>query len=802
MGDSSQSELKQFNYSSFVKRSDLGRGSFGCVELLHSKELKELVVGKFFVACGDQRTIEKDLINATREAHILAQIKHLNIVRFIGITSSVDRFGIILEYVCCGNLENFLLQDTDISIPWSIRLRIFAELADALDYLHNKNPPKSYIHGDLKPQNVLLTDTLQTKLADFGAATIAKFTGATSKTINGSGNAQHTPYYTAPEYLKFPSKHRQCSMDVYSYGMIGYEIITRKAIFSESKVGIGTLICLISETGQKPCETSISVTASTIENNSKAKKIFDCLSSVMRRCWQTTPEDRPKIADVKQDLNRLAHSENIFDEAADAEAKYLVDRRKLKSKLKPIKKVDAEVKSLVNRRKLKSKLKPFKKVDAEVKSLVNRKKLKSKLKPIKKADADAKSLVKPIKKANAEAYSLINRRKLKSKLKPIKKADANSKSLVKPIKKTEAEAYSLINRRKLKSKLKPTKKPEALKRQIMLNLFSSKKTLALFLLYALILPVLSLLLSIFSFYTNTPNVFKEEIEGMFLLVDGKRLEKFDISENVTVLADFPDFFQEQTTVQNIVKLKNLVYIISCLNKKTALRTNLSKPALTWNELEWGDAYKNRKYISFKDSIMAIGTQNDYMDYDCQHPIIESSLAFLYNTTTGTWLQLPDMNEARLGHALVVFKGSVCAMGGSGSRSAECFNQTTNKWTYLPAMNSTRRDAVAVELSNELYVIGGTASFSLEQHSVDQIKKYYSRYAKLSVEKYNPVAKQWTTVAKLNEARVFHGAGVFNGKIVVVGGFSSVVEVYDPNLNKWRAETNLYNAQRYTRIIAA
>ena len=135
-------------------------------------------------------------------------------------------------------MESFLLYETNF-VSWKIGSRFFAELAEALDYLHNFNPP--CVRGDLKPQNILLTDRLQFKLADFGASKFATLSGATT-VPNAVGNTQHTPFYSGPEYLKEPSVKRYPSMDVYSYAMIGYEIVTRKQMFGESGVPPKTII--------------------------------------------------------------------------------------------------------------------------------------------------------------------------------------------------------------------------------------------------------------------------------------------------------------------------------------------------------------------------------------------------------------------------------------------------------------------------------------------------------------------------------------------------------------------------------
>ena len=328
----SKKDLKKYNPDSYViRKHNLGRGSYGEVKLLYLKQTKEHVVGKFFFGCGSKCVIKKQIADAEREAEILARIEHTNIVRVFGITTSDDcRFGIILEFVPCGDLDKLLTCRSDISLPWKMRLKFFAELANALDYLHNHDFNTKYIHGDLKPQNVLLGEKLQIKLADFGAAKIAQITGATTLTTGDDENTQHTPYYTAPEYLREPIMQRRRSMDIYSYGMIGYEIITRQTVYSGSQVPHVVLVCLIETKGQKPFKSHLEEVARSLIKSNADSEIFTVLKDIMKQCWETNPADRPTIREVKVHLDELVRSQNINDASTDEAAQKVQEKLDLR----------------------------------------------------------------------------------------------------------------------------------------------------------------------------------------------------------------------------------------------------------------------------------------------------------------------------------------------------------------------------------------------------------------------------------------------------------------------------------------
>ena len=122
-----------------------------------------------------------------------------------------------MEEVQCGNLKDLFIMKKDIEpIDWKLRFLILYQLARALAYLHSHDPDKSYIHLDVKPENVSLTEELNVKLIDFGALEIALRTGAIP-TTKLSATKQFTPYYTAPERLRNLSATPQRSMDVYRY---------------------------------------------------------------------------------------------------------------------------------------------------------------------------------------------------------------------------------------------------------------------------------------------------------------------------------------------------------------------------------------------------------------------------------------------------------------------------------------------------------------------------------------------------------------------------------------------------------
>ena len=304
-------ELRHYDARSLNPVQNLGNGSYGFVQLMYDNDLQQLVAGKFFLASAQQTgNVENIIADAEREANVHAQFEHKNIVAVLGTTMLDDNcFGIIMEYVP-GSLEDLLLATSvEPCISWKTRARFFAELADALKYLHEH----SFVHGDLKTANVLLSDKRVIKLADFGAVAIVATTTGDESLQNATSynSTQHTQIYTAPEFLKKRSSDRCSAMDVYSFGMVGYEILTRKTVFTGCQVSYSTLISQIIDRGVKPDESYLNDVENDLEDNSRDMMIFRKLREIVKSCWIFYPENRPEIFDIFNQLKLLTETPNF-----------------------------------------------------------------------------------------------------------------------------------------------------------------------------------------------------------------------------------------------------------------------------------------------------------------------------------------------------------------------------------------------------------------------------------------------------------------------------------------------------------
>ena len=168
-----------------------------------------------------------------RESLIHQQLNHPGIVKFKGINfqsfSDPTKFepSIITEYLQNGSLRK-ILEDERVSqapIEWNSTKKIITliGISNAMKYLHEHK----IIHRDLKPENILLDDNYNPRICDFG---LSRFYPNFDKlTMTGQIGTQ---LYMAPELLK-GSKTYTASVDVYSFSLIAYEIVTGKMPFED-----------------------------------------------------------------------------------------------------------------------------------------------------------------------------------------------------------------------------------------------------------------------------------------------------------------------------------------------------------------------------------------------------------------------------------------------------------------------------------------------------------------------------------------------------------------------------------------
>jgi eukaryotic-like serine/threonine-protein kinase len=197
----------------------IARGGMADVFLARDQYLDRPVAVKvlFPEYARDQSFVER----FRREAQSAAMLNHPNIVNIYDYGQERGTYFIVMEYVEGRSLRDILRADG--ALPPMTVARIGAEIASALDFAHRQG----VVHRDIKPGNVMITESGQVKVTDYGIA--ANPTDA-KQGLTQTGSVIGTATYFSPEQAQ--GYQVDGRTDVYALGIVMYEMLTGQAPFS------------------------------------------------------------------------------------------------------------------------------------------------------------------------------------------------------------------------------------------------------------------------------------------------------------------------------------------------------------------------------------------------------------------------------------------------------------------------------------------------------------------------------------------------------------------------------------------
>ncbi|XP_008301330.1 tyrosine-protein kinase Mer [Stegastes partitus] len=282
---------------------ELGKGEFGLVyEGIFTPE--EGVDIKVAVKTMKGIHSQEDLHEFLREAEIMKNFDHENVVKLLGVTLQREQDSplpvplVVLPYMKHGDLRRFLIAtrygDISMFVPHQSLLRFMIDIAAGMDYLSSQG----FLHRDLAARNCMLGDDLRVCVADFGL----------SKKIYSSN------YYRQTVALRLPIKWMAMESlsesiyttksDVWSFGVTMWEIVSRGRTPYPGVHNHELLDLLLSGHRLKPPEEC-------------DHKLYE----VMRSCWDREPTRRPGFRELAETLKGLLAELPVLE--ASQEATYI-----------------------------------------------------------------------------------------------------------------------------------------------------------------------------------------------------------------------------------------------------------------------------------------------------------------------------------------------------------------------------------------------------------------------------------------------------------------------------------------------
>ncbi|KAJ1437413.1 Serine/threonine-protein kinase, active site [Sesbania bispinosa] len=290
---------KAFSFNSLRSATDdfhpsckIGGGGYG-------------VVYKGVLRDGTQVAIKSLSVESKQGTHefmteidIISNTQHPNLVKLIGCCVEGSHRILVYEFLQNNSLASSLLGSKSkyVALDWAKRAAICRGTASGLSFLHEEAQP-NIVHRDIKASNILLDESFNPKIGDFGLAKLFP-----DNVTHVSTRVAGTMGYLAPEYALLGQLTKKA--DVYSFGILMLEIISGK---SSSKAAFGDNILVLVEWAWKLHEENrlLEIVDSELTEYDESEVYRFLVVALF--CTQSAAQHRPTMKQVLKMLSKEVH---------------------------------------------------------------------------------------------------------------------------------------------------------------------------------------------------------------------------------------------------------------------------------------------------------------------------------------------------------------------------------------------------------------------------------------------------------------------------------------------------------------